>query len=77
MSAEHFLPVADQKNNIIRLSAAQALAGANSVVFYATGAIVGNALLPAVRWPRCPSPCLFWGWQPVSAVRFTGAEKWS
>jgi hypothetical protein len=44
MSAEHFLPVADQKNNIIRLSAAQALAGANSVVFYATGAIVGNAL---------------------------------
>ena len=46
MSAEHFLPVADQKNNIIRLSAAQALAGANSVVFYATGAIVGNAIAP-------------------------------
>ena len=46
MSAEHFLPVADQKNNIIRLSAAQALADANSVVFYATGAIVGNAIAP-------------------------------
>ncbi|BBW21695.1 hypothetical protein STN0717ENT53_20300 [Enterobacter kobei] len=65
MSAEHFLPVADQKNNIIRLSAAQALAGANSVVFYATGAIVGNAIAQTAHWPRCPSPCLCWGWQPV------------
>lgn len=47
MTAEHVLPVAEQSNNIIRLSAAQALAGANSVVFYATGAIVGNALAPS------------------------------
>jgi len=47
MSTEHYLPVADQKNNIIRLSAAQALAGANSVVFYATGAIVGNTIAPS------------------------------
>lgn len=47
MSAEHLLPVADQKNNIIRLSAAQALAGANSVVFYATGAIVGSTIAPS------------------------------
>lgn len=31
---------------VIPLSAAQALAGANSVVFYATGAIVGNTLAP-------------------------------
>ncbi len=54
MSAEHFLPVADQKNNIIRLSAAQALAGANSVVFYATGAIVGNAIAPASSLATLP-----------------------
>ncbi|SLY87156.1 major facilitator superfamily protein [Klebsiella pneumoniae] len=54
MSAEHFLPVADQKNNIIRLSAAQALAGANSVVFYATGAIVGNALAPSSSLATLP-----------------------
>jgi len=47
MPAEHFLPVEEQKNNIIRLSAAQALAGANSVVFYATGAIVDNAIAPS------------------------------
>lgn len=37
----------DQRRNIRRLAAAQALAGANSVVFYATGAIVGNALAPS------------------------------
>lgn len=46
MSTEYLLSVAEQNNNVIRLSAAQALAGANSVVFYATGAIVGNALAP-------------------------------
>ena len=31
----------DQRRNIRRLAVAQALAGANTVVFYATGAIVG------------------------------------
>jgi MFS family permease len=34
----------DQRGNIIRLTLAQALAGANAVVFYATGAIVGHTL---------------------------------
>ncbi len=37
----------DQRNNIWRLTLAQALAGANSVVVYATGAIVGNMLAPS------------------------------
>ena len=37
----------DQRNNIWRLSLAQALAGANSVVVYATGALVGNMLAPS------------------------------
>lgn len=36
----------DQRGNIIRLTLAQALAGANSVVVYATGAIVGNVIAP-------------------------------
>ena len=36
----------DQRNNIWRLAIAQALAGANSVVVYATGAIVGSMLAP-------------------------------
>lgn len=54
MTAEHTLPVAEQNNNIIRLSAAQALAGANSVVFYATGAIVGNAIAPSSSLATLP-----------------------
>ena len=37
----------DQRGNIWRLAIAQALAGANSVVIYATGAIVGNMLAPS------------------------------
>lgn len=40
------LPLRHQRGNIARLSLAQALAGANSVVVYATGAIVGNTLAP-------------------------------
>ncbi len=40
------LPEKTQRGNIWRLSIAQALAGANSVVVYATGAIVGDALAP-------------------------------
>lgn len=40
-------PERDQRGNIWRLTIAQALAGANSVVIYATGAIVGNMLAPA------------------------------
>jgi len=35
-----------QRGNIARLTVAQALAGANSVVVYATGAIVGDMLAP-------------------------------
>ena len=37
----------EQRSNIWRLTIAQALAGANSVVVYATGAIVGNMLAPS------------------------------
>src|SRR5690554_1337758 len=36
----------DQRGNIARLTVAQALAGANSVVVYATGAIIGHTLAP-------------------------------
>jgi hypothetical protein len=35
-----------ETGNVVRLAVAQALAGANSVVVYATGAIVGNTLAP-------------------------------
>lgn len=36
-----------ERGNVLRLAIAQALAGANSVVVYATGAIVGNTLAPS------------------------------
>lgn len=40
------VPARDGKGNVIRLAIAQALAGANSTVIYATGAILGDALAP-------------------------------
>lgn len=54
MSTEQALSVPEQNNNIMRLAAAQALAGANSVVFYATGAIVGNAIAPSPSLSTLP-----------------------
>lgn len=45
VSAE--LPERVQRGNIWRLAVSQALAGANAVVVYATGAIVGNDLAPS------------------------------
>lgn len=44
--APALLPEKVQRGNIWRLSIAQALAGANAVVVYATGAIVGDMLAP-------------------------------
>lgn len=44
----------DARGNIARLTIAQALAGANSVVVYATGAIVGNVLAPSPALATLP-----------------------
>ncbi len=48
------LPEKVQRGNIWRLVIAQALAGANSVVVYATGAIVGEALAPSPMLATLP-----------------------
>lgn len=48
------LPQKIQSANIWRLSIAQALAGANTVVFYATGAIVGDMLAPSSMLATLP-----------------------
>ena len=48
------LPERVQQGNIWRLTAAQALAGANSVVVYATGSIVGNTLAPTPMLATLP-----------------------
>jgi MFS family permease len=44
----------NQFGNISRLAIAQALAGANSVVIYATGAIIGDALAPSKALATLP-----------------------
>lgn len=44
----------EQRGNIIRLTLAQALAGANSVVVYATGAIIGHMLAPSKALATLP-----------------------
>jgi len=48
------LPERTQRGNIWRLSVAQALAGANTVVVYATGAIVGDQLAPTPMLATLP-----------------------
>lgn len=48
------LPATVQSGNIWRLSVAQALAGANSVVVYATGAVVGDLLAPSPMLATLP-----------------------
>jgi MFS family permease len=45
---------ASAKGNISRLTIAQALAGANSTVVYATGAIIGNMLAPSRELATLP-----------------------
>lgn len=42
------------RNNIIRLSTAQALAGANATIVFATGSIVGNTLAPTPAMATVP-----------------------
>ncbi len=53
-SDSSILPEKIQSGNIWRLSIAQALAGANSVVVYATGAIVGDMLAPSPMMATLP-----------------------
>jgi predicted MFS family arabinose efflux permease len=38
--------LAQERGNVVRLTIAQALAGANATIVYATGAVVGNTLAP-------------------------------
>lgn len=71
-SSPTVLPDKVQRGNIWRLSIAQALAGANAVVVYATGAIVGITLAPKPMLATLPisifvvgmAACIF----PASAI---------
>jgi MFS family permease len=51
---EAAVAVRQERHNVLRLAIAQALAGANSVVVYATGAIVGDMLAPAKSLATLP-----------------------
>ena len=51
---ETALPAAQHRSNVWRLAVAQALAGANSVVIYATGAVVGSDLAPVASLSTLP-----------------------
>jgi MFS family permease len=48
------IPYGHERGNVLRLAVAQALAGANSVVVYATGAIVGDLLAPSKALATLP-----------------------
>lgn len=47
-------PFPNERANVLRLAVAQALAGANSVVVYATGAVVGDMLAPSKALATLP-----------------------
>ncbi|MCG9625228.1 hypothetical protein L1D34_10270 [Vibrio mediterranei] len=53
------------RSNLWRLTISQALIGANSVVIYATGAIVGSMLAPSAML----ATILWWVWRRVCCQR--------
>jgi MFS family permease len=55
------IPARTGQNNVVRLAIAQALAGANSTVIYATGAILGNMLAPDKALATLPVSALVVG----------------
>jgi predicted MFS family arabinose efflux permease len=54
LSYEALTAVRRERSNVIRLAVAQALAGANSTVVYATGAVVGDMLAPTKALATLP-----------------------
>lgn len=53
-SAEEARALRRERGNVVRLAIAQALAGANSTVVYATGAVVGDMLAPSKSLATLP-----------------------
>ena len=60
---------ANSKSNVAILTIAQALSGANAMVVYATGAIVGNTLSPSQALATLPITIFVAIRQPLSRVR--------
>ncbi len=55
------IPARTGRGNVVRLAISQALAGANSTVIYATGAILGNTLAPDKALATLPVSALVVG----------------
>ena len=67
---------AHARGNVARLTIAQALAGANSTVFYATGAIVGNTLAPSHALATLPISIFVVGMAASSLPAGAVAQRW-
>jgi MFS family permease len=67
---------AHARGNVARLTIAQALAGANSTVFYATGAIVGNTLAPSHALATLPISIFVVGMAASSLPAGAIAQRW-
>jgi MFS family permease len=67
---------AHAKSNVARLTIAQALAGANSTVIYATGAIVGNTLAPSHALATLPISVFVVGMAASSLPAGAIAQRW-
>jgi len=55
LASDAVLPIRRERSNVVRLAVAQALAGTNSTVVYATGAVVGNMLTPTEALATLPN----------------------
>ncbi|WP_226806882.1 MFS transporter [Candidatus Vallotia cooleyia] len=64
------------KSNIARLTIAQALAGANSTIIYATGAIVGNTLAPSSALATLPISIFVVGMAASSLPAGAIVQRW-
>ena len=67
------------KSNVLRLTVAQALAGANATVIYATGAIIGNSLAPSPAFATVPISVFVVGMAiatlPIGWIARTGGRR--
>ncbi|WP_225721760.1 MFS transporter [Candidatus Vallotiella sp. (ex Adelges kitamiensis)] len=74
VSSKNLYPHA--KSNVARLTIAQALAGANSTVIYATGAIIGNMLAPSHALATFPISVFVVGMAASSLPAGAIVQRW-
>lgn len=65
-----------KNGSVLRLVLAQALAGANAAVVYATGAIIGHQLSPDPTWATLPISIFVVGMASATLVTGTIVRRW-